>query len=102
MEETTRVIKTSDGVKIACDTKGASIGYQVVKPGKEKVEMHKVTSWDLGILFNPKLKNGQEVPAAPVWQVYNGERISLNSGDTIKVNAMRIGYRASTLTYLYQ
>jgi N-sulfoglucosamine sulfohydrolase len=96
------IIKTSGGLKISCDTKGASIGYLIVKPGKEKNETHTITSWDYGIIFNPKLKNGQQVPAAPDWQVYKGETIHLNTGDTLKVNAMRIGYTATTTDYVGQ
>ncbi len=100
--DTPQIIKTSGGVKISCNTKGASIGYRIVKAGEEKNEMHKVTSWDMGIMFNPKLKNGQEIPAAPVWEIYNGQSIQLNAGDTLKVNALRIGYKAATLNYVYQ
>ena len=64
-------------------------------------EMHKILSWDFSALLNPKIKNGVEIPAAPLWQVYNGETIQLNAGDTLKVNAMRIGFKPATIEYVY-
>ncbi len=100
--DTPRITKTSNGVKISCDTKGASIGYRIVKHGAEKNEMHTIMSWDFGILVNPKLKNGQEVSAAPAWQVYDGKTIQLNAGDTLKVNALRIGYKSASIDYVYK
>ncbi|MBD0293743.1 MAG: hypothetical protein ICV84_00865, partial [Flavisolibacter sp.] len=56
-------------------------------------------SWDFGML-NDRLKNGQPLPAAPVWQVYNGETIKLAKGDTLYINAMRIGYKLSVVKYM--
>ena len=97
--DTPQIMETSNGVKIMCDTKGASIGYRVVKPGQEKREKHTVMSWDFGTLFNSKL-NGQQISAQPVWQVYKGEAIPLTAGDTLKVNALRIGYKVATLDYV--
>jgi len=56
-------------------------------------------SCDFGTLFNPKLI-GQQVSTQPVWQVYKGETIQVNAGDTLKINALRIGYKAATLDYV--
>ncbi|MBD0287435.1 MAG: sulfatase [Flavisolibacter sp.] len=97
---TPEVIKTTGGVKISCSTKGASIGYRIEKESSRKqADLHKVQSWDFGML-NDRLKNGQPLPAAPVWQVYNGETIKLAPSDTLYVNAMRIGYKPSVVKYM--
>ena len=37
--------------------------------------------------------------AKPVWDVYNGEVIPLSKGDTLMVNAMRIGFLPAVITY---
>ena len=100
LTDTPHIIKIPGGIKISCDTKGASVGYMIVKAGDEKTGMHKIASWDFGILFNPKLKNGQEVPATPVWQVYDDKSIHLDPGDTLKVNAMRIGYKVAAIDFI--
>jgi N-sulfoglucosamine sulfohydrolase len=93
-----QVVKVNGGVKISCATKGASIGYRIVKAGSdEKPELHTIQSYDFGYAFGRK--NGGMQPAAPVWQVYNGEVIRLENGDTLLVNAMRIGYKAAVLSY---
>ena len=60
------------GVKVSCETKGASIGYKVVK-------------------------KGQKVPAA--WQLYQDKVIPLEAGDRIVVQAQRIGYKAAQSTF---
>ncbi len=102
LTDTPVVIKTSGGIKITCRTKGASIGYRITKAGKENKEIHTVSTWDYGILFNPNLKNGQQLPAAPNWQIYNADLIKLNTGDTLKINALRIGYKPATLDFWYK
>ena len=99
LTDTPIVIKMSNGVKIVCNTRGASIGYRIVKPVQQDKEMHTIRSWDFGTMFNSKL-NGQQVAAQPVWQVYKGETIQLETTDTLKVNALRIGYKAATLDYV--
>jgi hypothetical protein len=50
--------------------------------------------------MSAKVKNGQQLPAPPVWQVYDGEVIKLNEGDTLQVNAMRIGYKPAIIEYV--
>jgi len=87
--------KLPDGVKISCATKGASIGYRVVPKNSSPAEKHTVQSWDFAAILGGA-KNGNQVPAAPSWNVYHGETIHLTQTDTLKVNAMRIGYRAAT------
>lgn len=94
------VIQNANGIKISCSTEGASIGYRIEKEGgKKQVTPHAIQSWDFGML-NGKIKNGQQLPAAPVWQVYNGETIKLTKGDALYVNAHRIGYKPTIIKYI--
>ncbi len=98
--DTPEVINTGNGIKLTCKTKGASIGYRVIKQGiPPQPELHTVQSWDFGFVAN-KIKNGDKLLAAPVWNVYNGETISIQAGDTLRVNAMRIGYKAAVINYV--
>lgn len=95
---TPEVSRVNGGVKLSCATKGASIGYRIVKAGiDQKPQMHPIQTWDLRVAFGGKL-SGEE-PAAPVWQVYKNAVIPLAKGDILYVNAMRIGYKAATLEY---
>jgi len=100
--DTPGIIKTADGIRITCKTKGASIGYRIVKRGESSEAMHTITSWDARMLFNPSLKNGQKIVAVPSWQVYQGEAIKLNIGDTLMVKALRIGFREADLEFVYE
>ncbi len=80
------------GVTISCKTKGASVGYRIIKKGQISTpEYLSIQSWDYGTVFNT-VKNGQTVVKAPVWEVYQDEIIPLQRGDTLLVNAMRIGF----------
>ena len=47
-----------------------------------------------------KWKNGDKQPAPPTWNVYDGEVIPLKNGDTLHVNAMRIGYKPAVIEYV--
>ena len=63
--------------------------------------MKPVESWDFGVIFRPELK-GKEQSLPPSWKVYNDDEIiPLDKGDTLKVNAMRIGYTPAALDYVY-
>jgi hypothetical protein len=95
-----QVIPTVGGVKLSCSTKGASIGYRVVKAGTaDQPKQHKVITWDMD-MFRKLDRNGTLLPAAPVWQVYDGEILKLQKGDTLQVNAMRIGYKPALIDYV--
>ncbi|MDQ3844673.1 MAG: sulfatase [Bacteroidota bacterium] len=98
--EMPEVIQATGGVKLSCKTKGASIGYWIEKGGKkEQPEMHTVTSWDMSVILFNAVKNGQQLPAQTVWQVYNGEVIQLGKGDALHVHALRIGYKPAFVDY---
>ncbi len=87
------------GVKIACKTKGASIGYRIVQdPATEPAVLHEIMTWDFESLTG-EVKNGTKIPSAPVWQVYEGQLIVLKPGETIYANALRIGFKSSQSEY---
>lgn len=93
------VVAGKKGVTIQCSTEGASIGYQVVKKGSSPaMEEHVVRTWDFAYLAGGG-KTGSKIRVAP-WQVYGGEMIPLQRGDTLKVNAMRIGLKPAVLNYV--
>ena len=97
---TPTIIPSGQGVSISCATKGTSIGYRVIKRGVALApENHTIQSWDFSTVFN-RAVNGRQLVAEPVWAVYQGEVIPLAAGDTLKVNAMRIGYRAGVVEYV--
>ena len=60
---------TRNKAVITCQTKGASIGYKVISPGKQEPE---------------------------TWKVYT-EAVSLDKGDILKAVAQRIGYERSEI-----
>ncbi len=85
------VYVTKKGVHIECSTKGASIGYRIVNAATTN-KTHIIQSWDFGFQKGSN-QNGKSIPAAPVWNIYEkGNSIAVNPGDTLKINAMRIGY----------
>jgi hypothetical protein len=43
---------------------------------------------------------GDKRPAPEVWNIYDGEVIPLREGDTLHVNAMRIGYKPALIDYV--
>jgi hypothetical protein len=91
---------SAKGIQISCATKGASIGYRILKAGQaDTPKIHHVTSWDGTIILGGKLKNGQPFTSPPVWQIYDGKPIKLSKGDTLLVQAMRIGYQPSSIEY---
>lgn len=47
------------------------------------------------------VKFGEKVKAAPAWHIYNGQILQLNNGDTLYVNAMRIGYQPAAKEFTY-
>jgi N-sulfoglucosamine sulfohydrolase len=99
---TPEITSNSKGIRISCATQGASIGYRIIKPGDSHNEVMKpVISYDFGVVNNPS-REGKVEALKPSWMVYkNGDVIHLDKGDTLKVNAMRIGYTPATADYSY-
>lgn len=85
-----------DKIALSTVTPGAVISYQI-RHGRPTT-MHTVMTWDFGAL-NPKLKNGQLVPASPAWVEYH-EPLQLQPGDTLDVRAWRSGYKESVLRHI--
>lgn len=92
------VIDTTQGVKLVCKTKGASIGYRIVRSQSQQLQEREIISWDGSMLAN-KVKNGDKMKIPAPWNVYNGEVITLQKGDILQVNAMRIGFKAAGIVY---
>lgn len=96
------VTREKGGVRLSCATQGASIGYRVVRAGvSPPAEEHTIQTWDFP-LYYAGVKNGEKKPAAAAWQIYNGDLIPLQPGDTLLVNALRIGYKAATIEYIWK
>jgi hypothetical protein len=83
------------GIFIYCETKGASIGYRIIKSGQEDKKIKRVVrTWDYGSLTG-SAKNGTEIEVSPPWMVYTRKPIVLQKGDKLIVQAMRIGFESS-------
>lgn len=96
---TPQINKVAKGVKITCATEGASIGYQILSSADaSRTEIKPAKSWDFGYVgaYNGG-KDKLEVPLP--WKVYTGEIIDLKQGEVLLVNAHRIGYEPSEITY---
>ncbi len=94
------ITQTDGGLKISCMTKGASIGYRIIKSGdKDTLVNRKIHSWDSGYI-NKKITDGQSITVSPSWNIYKGQTIKVQKGDKIIVQAMRIGYEPSTIEYV--
>lgn len=96
------IVRTDKGIKIHCDTDGASIGYQIVKKGQTGDKLsHKILSYDFASMGGRVGKNGEQFFSERPWVIYSPDRpIVLSSGDSLIVKAKRIGYEESTLTYV--
>jgi N-sulfoglucosamine sulfohydrolase len=104
---TPEVSEASGGVRIACATPGASIGYWIERRwAAQRRATHVVQSWGYERLIGEagmgerSAKIGDECPAPPSWEVYSGEVIPLKKGETPHVNAMRIGYKPALIDYV--
>ena len=85
--------KVKGGVKLSCATKGASIGYKILKDGQDdKPIVRKSCDHDMFQVTRHKA-NGTEVEVSSPWTVYQqGQVIPLKHGCHLLVNATRIGY----------
>jgi N-sulfoglucosamine sulfohydrolase len=85
-------------ITINCATPGASIGYRIEHTGDQPPAPHVVQTWDYGLTMGIA-KNGSTVPMQPVWNLYDGKSVRVEKGDTLVVNAMRIGYKPAVAKY---
>ncbi|UZR96270.1 sulfatase/phosphatase domain-containing protein [Chondrinema litorale] len=97
------VYQADAGIKLFCDTEGASIGYQILKKGElidEKLT-HKILSWDFASILGRVGKNGESFESDRPWKVYEPDKpIILEKDEKLVIKARRIGYKESTLTYV--
>ncbi|WP_084545854.1 sulfatase [Cupriavidus malaysiensis] len=106
LPEVREVAEAGGGVRIACATPGASIGYWIERPGAAQVPpRHVVQSWDYERLAGEMLgkgfaKVGDMRPVPQAWTVYDNEVIALKPGEILHVNAMRIGYAPARIDYV--
>lgn len=96
------VIRTAMGIKLHCDTDGASIGFQIIKQGQKIDKLtHKILSYDFASIGGRVGKNAEDFLSERPWIIYSPDQpIALSKGDTLIVKAKRIGYEESTLTYV--
>ena len=93
------ILPAGNGIRLTCKTRGASIGYRLVRAGSnDTTKMHKIQSWDFGFAFGRP--NGGNQSTAPSWKVYGGEILHLQKGDSLIVNCMRIGFQHSVIDYI--
>ncbi|MCG2793216.1 MAG: sulfatase [Weeksellaceae bacterium] len=93
-----KIIVKNQNITLECATKGASIGYKILKSGETGKIERVVKSYDYGVLFG-STKNGKNIKVSSPWNIYQGEIIKLNKGEKLVVNAMRIGYEPSETSY---
>ncbi len=97
------IVKTKNGVRVSCSTEGASIGYRILKPG-EKDKMIQRIIWSRDMFYANGVKgklDGDIVNVSSPYTVYQGGTIKLRKGETLIVNAMRIGYSPAIVKYIY-
>ena len=92
--------KNKDGVVISCDTEGVSIGYRIFDGNvADSTVVRNIKTWDFFYLMP---QNGKKTVTVPKpWKVYSGGNIPLKKGQTLQVNAHRIGYKPTELIYKY-
>ena len=90
-----KVIRNKKGYTIECGTKGASIGYRIVDQNYQVLNSKRKTeSWDFDYTIDQN-KTVDSVDVSQPWKVYQGETIKLEKGQTLLINAHRIGYLPS-------
>jgi N-sulfoglucosamine sulfohydrolase len=96
------VVHVDNELKFYCDTKGASLGYQIQRKGETGDKLsHKIFSYDFASMGGRADKNGESFLSERPWIVYSPDQsIVLSQGDTLIVKAKRIGYEEATLTYV--
>lgn len=96
------VVPVAGGIKLYCDTEGASIGYRIVKAGSATEKLsHEILSFDFAAMSGRGGKNGEKFQSELPWRVYQPDKpIFLSKGDTLYVKAQRIGYTEAKTTYI--
>ncbi|MEC7263201.1 MAG: sulfatase [Bacteroidota bacterium] len=93
--------KSGEGVTISSATNGASIGYRIFDDNiSDSTLVRDIKTWDFFYLMPQNGKTRVTVPKP--WTVYSGGNVPLKKGQTIQVNAHRIGYRPTEIIYNYK
>lgn len=93
-----KIIRYKNGVGIVCGTEGASIGFRIFDHGNmDSTITRTIKTWDFHALFSQSEETTIEVPKP--WQIHIGDTIPLEKGQTLQVNAKRIGYRANEIIF---
>ena len=93
--------KSQEGIELINQEPGASIGYRIFDDGiKDTTITRNMKSWDFAYIMGNKEVTTVTVPKP--WKVYSGGTIPLKKGQTILVNAQRIGYRPTEKVFLYK
>ncbi len=91
--------KAGNGYKLSCPTKGASIGYKVLKKGVEDKEIVRNSCDHDMLLVMGKKTNGTAVRVHTPYLIYTpGTIIPVKSDEYLVVNATRIGYTPNEIT----
>ena len=95
------IVPTQTGIKLYCDTDGASIGFQI-RAGSMKSKLnHQRFSFDFDAMAGRSGKNGDDFSSEMPWIIYDPEQPPhLSKGDTLVVKARRIGYAEAVLKYV--
>lgn len=94
------VAKQGKGYVITCATKGASIGYKILKNGEiDKPIERKTVDYDMSLVIR-KQPRGTTVKVSTPWTVYKEKQvICLKKDEYLLINAHRIGYTPTTIEF---
>ena len=92
--------KVDGGYTLSCATKGASIGYKILKIGETDTKVKSIrNSFDAGYIIKHQ-PNGVEIQVNTPWNIYKeGMVLKLKPGERLLVNARRIGYEEASKTF---
>lgn len=95
-----KIKRVKEGVMLSTGTEGASIGYRIFDgPVNDTTTTRNIKGWGFKFYYPKDGKNTVEVPKP--WHAYSEGTIPLKKGQTIQVNAHRIGYLPSEKIYTF-
>ena len=98
--EAPKIKHLENGVTLTT-TEGVSLGYRVFDGAiSDTIITRKIKSWDFKSHYLRDAKKTVQVPKP--WKVYSGGTIPLKKGQTILVNAQRIGYLPTEISYKFK
>lgn len=98
--EAPKIKHLENGVTLTT-TEGVSLGYRVFDGAiSDTTTTRRIKSWDFKSLYPRNTKNTVQV--SKPWKVYSSGTIPLKKGQTILVNARRIGYLPTEIWYKFK